>query len=166
MDSKDMPLSLYGWRPSLIWPKKRVKRVEKFEPYDFLVIWSLMMQYPPLTQFGQTNLANSIFVTSQSPLLRLDMLTHWGRVMHMCVEKLTIIGLDNGLSLERHQAIIWTDAGILLIGPFGTNFSWILIEINTFSFKKMHWKLSSARWRQSCLSVNVLNLLGNWTRHI
>ena len=57
MDSKDVPLSLYGWRPSWIWPKKRVKGVEKFEPYDFLVIWSLMMQYPPLTQFGQTNLA-------------------------------------------------------------------------------------------------------------
>ena len=49
--------------------KKRVKGVEKFEPYDFLVIWSLMMQYPPLIQFGQTNLANSIFVTSQPPLV-------------------------------------------------------------------------------------------------
>ena len=70
MDSQDMSLSLYGWRPSWIWPKKRVhiKGVEKFELYDFLVIWSLMMQYPPLTQFGQTNLANSIFVTSQPPL--------------------------------------------------------------------------------------------------
>ena len=30
------------------------------------------MQYPPLTQFGQTNLANSIFVTSQPPLLALQ----------------------------------------------------------------------------------------------
>ena len=68
MDSKDMPLSLYGWRPSWIVPKKRVKGIEKFEPYDYLVIWSLMMPYPPLTQFGQTNLANSIFVTSQPPL--------------------------------------------------------------------------------------------------
>ena len=38
------------------------------QKFDFLVIWSLMMQYPPLTQFGQTNLANSIFVTSQPPL--------------------------------------------------------------------------------------------------
>ena len=37
-----------------------------------------------------------------------------------------------------HQAIIWTDAGILLIGPLGTNFSEILIEIHTFSFKKKH----------------------------
>ena len=68
MDSRDMPLSFYGWRPSWIWLKKRVRGVEKFEPYDFRVIWSLMMQYPPLTQFGQTNLANSIFVTSQPPL--------------------------------------------------------------------------------------------------
>ena len=68
MDWGDMPLLLYGWRPSWIWPKKRVKGVEKFEPYDFCVIWSLTIQYPPLTQFGQTNLANSIFVTSQPPL--------------------------------------------------------------------------------------------------
>ena len=68
MVSRDTPLLLYGWRPSWIVPKKRVKRVEKFEPYDYRAIWSPMMQYPPLTQFGQTNLANSNFVTSQPPL--------------------------------------------------------------------------------------------------
>ena len=60
--------------------------------------------------------------------------THWGRVTHICVSKLTITGLDNGLSLGRHQAIIWTNAGILLIGPLGINFSEILIEIQTFWF--------------------------------
>ena len=57
-------------------------------------------------------------------------LTHWGRVTHICVSKLTIIGSDNGLSPGRRQAIIWINAGILLIGPVGTNFSEILIEIN------------------------------------
>ena len=57
---------------------------------------------------------------------------------HICVGKLTIIGSDNGLSHERHQAIIWTNAGILLIGPLGTNFSEILIEIQTFSLKKIY----------------------------
>ena len=31
--------------------------------------------------------------------------------------KLTILGSDNGLSPERRQAIIWTNAGILLIEP-------------------------------------------------
>ena len=35
-------------------------------------------------------------------------LTHWGRVTHICVSKLTIIGLDNGLSPDRRQAIIWS----------------------------------------------------------
>ena len=43
--------------------------------------------------------------------------THWGRVTHICVNKLAIIGSDNGLGLSpgRRQAIIWTNAGILLI---------------------------------------------------
>ena len=83
-------------------------------------------------------------------------LTHWGRVMHVCVAKLTIIGSDDGLSPGRHRAIIWTNAGILLTGPLGTNFIEILIGIQTFSFKKMHLKMSSAKWRPFCLSLNVL----------
>ena len=59
-------------------------------------------------------------------------LTHWGRVTHIGVGNLIIIGLDNGLSPGRRQVIIWTNAGILLIGPSGTNFSEILIEILIF----------------------------------
>ena len=57
--------------------------------------------------------------------------------MHICVDNLTIIGSDNGLLPGRRQAIIWTNAGILSIGPLGTNFSEVLTEILTFSFKKM-----------------------------
>ena len=83
-------------------------------------------------------------------------LTHWGWVTHICVGKLTIIGSDNGLSPGRRQAIIWTNARLLLIGPLGTNFSEILIAIDTFSFKKMHLKTLSAKWRPSCLGLNVL----------
>ena len=67
-----------------------------------------------------------------------------------------MIGSDNGLSPERHQAIIWTNAWIMLIGPLGTNFSEILIEIYTFSFKKMHLKMSSGKWWPSCLGLNML----------
>ena len=73
-------------------------------------------------------------------------LTYWGWVTHICVGKLTIISSDNGLSPERRQAIIWTNSGILLIWPLGTNFSEILIKIYTFSFKKMHLKMSG-KWR-------------------
>ena len=85
-------------------------------------------------------------------------LTHWGRVTHICVSKLTTIGSDNGLSPGRRQAIIWTNAGLLLIRHLGTNFSEILIGIQTFSFKKMHMKMSSAKWRPFCLGPNVLTL--------
>ena len=83
-------------------------------------------------------------------------LTHWGRVTHICLSKVTIIVSDNGLSPGRRQAIIWNNAGILLIGPLGTNFIGILIEIHTFSFKKMHLKMSSGKWRPFCLGLNVL----------
>ena len=82
-------------------------------------------------------------------------LTHWGRVTQICVSKLAITGSDNGLSPGRRQAIIWTIAGILLIGPMGTNFSEILIGIQTFSFKKMHFKMASAKWRPSCLALTI-----------
>ena len=82
--------------------------------------------------------------------------TNWGRVTHICVGNLTIIGSDNGLSPGRCQAIIWTSAGILLIWPVGTNFSEILIGVQTFSFKKMHLKMSSAKWRPFCPGLNVL----------
>ena len=84
-------------------------------------------------------------------------LTHWGRVTHICVGNLTIIGSDNGLSPGRRQAIIWTNAGISLIGPLGTNFSEISTEIITFSFKKMYLKVSSAKWRPFSLGLNVLS---------
>ena len=83
------------------------------------------------------------------------------------VIKLTIIDSDNGLSPGwllnlvthspgRRQAIIWTNTGILLIQSLGTNFSEILSKIQTFSFKKMHLKMLSRKWRPSCLCPNML----------
>ena len=75
---------------------------------------------------------------------------------HICVGNLTVIGSDSGLSPGRCQAIIWTNAGIMLIGPLGTNSSEILIDIYTFSFKKTHLKMSFRKWRPFCLSLNVL----------
>ena len=85
-------------------------------------------------------------------------LTHWGRVKHICVGKLTIIDSDNGLLPGRRQAIIWTNAGIFFIGPLETNPSEIVIAIQTFSFKKMHLKVSSAKWLLFYLGLNVLTV--------
>ena len=90
-------------------------------------------------------------------------LTHWGRVTHIPFSKLTIIGSDNGLSPGRRQAIIWTNAGILLIRNLGTNFSKILSKIYTFSFKKIHLKMLSGKWRPFCLGLNVLTHCGLMT---
>ena len=92
-------------------------------------------------------------------LLGANELTHWGRVAHICVSKLTIIDSDDGLSPGRCQAIIWTNAGILLIPTLGTNFNEILSEnqwIIHFHSRKIHWKMSSGKWQPFCLGLNVL----------
>ena len=84
--------------------------------------------------------------------------THPGRMTHICVNKLISIGSDNGLLPGQCQAIIWTNAGIFLIVPFGTNFREISIEIHIFSCKKMHLTMLSAKCWPSCLGLNVLTL--------
>ena len=96
------------------------------------------------------------WMNNYTPQYIVAPLTHWGRVTHICVGKLTVIGSDNGLSPGRRQAIIWTNARILLIRTLGTNFSQILIEILILSFKKMHLKVSSAKRWPFCLGLNVL----------
>ena len=84
-------------------------------------------------------------------------LTHWGRVTHICVGKLIIIGSDNDLSPDRRQAIIWANAALLLsIGSLRTYFSENLIKMQQFSLTKIHVKMSSAKWRPSCFGLNVL----------
>ena len=87
-------------------------------------------------------------------------LTHLPLVPHKC--QWIIIGSDNGLSPIQHQAITWTNAGILLIGPIGTIFNEILIQIHTFSFKKIHLKMLSGKWRPFCLGHNALR--AQWSR--
>ena len=74
-------------------------------------------------------------------------LTHWGRVMHICVGNLTIISSDNDLSPGWCLAIIWTNAGILLIGRiqcrnklrwnFNQNYN-IFVQENVF--ESVVWK--------------------------
>ena len=108
--------------------------------------------------FSTSRSAGPVYAVNYAPIVDSSSwcITHWGRVTHICVGKLTIIGSDNGLSPRRRQAFIWTNAGILLIGPIGTEFSEILTEIHTFSFTKMHLKMSSVEWRPFCLGLNVI----------
>ena len=108
---------------------------------------------------GRTSLSKiwlNAITSIEENIFKLTFSTHWGRVTHICVGKLTIIASDNGLWPGRRQAIIWTNAGILLIEPLGTNISETLIAIHTFPFKKIQLKMSSGKWRPSCLGLNVL----------
>ena len=83
-------------------------------------------------------------------------LTHWGRVIHICVDKLvhhwyiTVVCSAPSHYLIQYWLILdWT------IGT-ETNFRAIRIEIWRFSCKKMHLKMPSAKWRPFCLDLNVL----------
>ena len=85
-------------------------------------------------------------------------LMHWGWVMHISVSKLTITGSDSGLSPGRRQAIIWTNAGLLLIEPLGTNFAEFLIKIHIFSYNAFEiviWKMAAILSRPQCVNVCV-----------
>ena len=121
-------------------------------------MWLLIHAEPSMSVYFEYRWHNTRDVfTYLCPNLRQSRtLTHWGRVTHICVSKLSIIGSDNGLSPGRRQAIIWTNDGILLIRTLGTNFSEILSKIHSFSFKEMHLKMSSGKWRPFCLGLNVL----------
>ena len=82
-------------------------------------------------------------------LSRPGVLTHWGWVTHICVSKLTIIGSDNGLLPGKRHTIIWANAGLLSIGPLGTNFS--------ENFEHFHSRKCNRKWRQPfCLGLSVL----------
>ena len=76
-------------------------------------------------------------------------LTHWGRVTHICVSRQIIIGSDNGLSPGRRQAIIWTNAGILLIN-FNRN-SYIFTQENPF--ENVVWKMAAILSRPQCVKA-------------
>ena len=76
-------------------------------------------------------------------------LNHSGWVAHICISKLTIIGADNGLWPGRHQAITWTNVGILLIRTLGTHFHsrkcickcrpWNGISSQLYVYNSAHW---------------------------
>ena len=78
-------------------------------------------------------------------------LNHCDRVTHICVGSLAIIGSDNGLSPGRCQAIIWTNAGILLSGP-RNKCQWKLyrhryIFIQEYAVENVAWEMAAISYR-------------------
>ena len=88
---------------------------------------------------------------------------HCVRTMKICrpQNKLgtVMIGWGNDLTPVRSQAITWSNAALLSIGPLGTNFSEILVEILIFSLKEMRFEMSSAKQRLFCSGRDELNNL-------
>ena len=83
------------------------------------------------------------------------------------------IGAGNGLSPIRCQAISWTNARLLSIGPLaclGTNFGEILIKIQNFSFMKnatennVCEKVAIVTFIATLL-IWILSLQMSWTMH-
>ena len=122
-------------------PGKLIQINWYFSTYDIIAIGSKITRNIVVSIWTAMHFLSNVSFKQNHLIYQL---THWGRVTHICVGKLTNIGSDNGLSPGRRQAIIWTNAGILLMGPLGTNFGEFLIVIHTFSFNKMHLKMSSA----------------------
>ena len=73
---------------------------------------------------------------------------------------ITTIGSDNGLAPGWRLAIIWTNTGILLNEPIGTNCSEIKIKTHTYSFKKLQLEMPSRNLWQFRLCLNVLTHIG------
>ena len=113
-------------------------------PYGFKALAD--SRHSPLWILVLCNILQTYLLQIAHPSTCASPLTHQGRVMHICVSKLTILGSDNGFAPSRRQAIIWTKDGILL----NQNLSEIFSEINTLSFKKMHLK---------CRLVNVVHFV-------
>ena len=105
--------------------------------------WSDINTTPALQQRNNVTLAElNLFYETEKYIFMFsiithregaDNLTHWGRMTHISVSKLNIIGSDNGMSPDRRQTIIWTNGDLLLIRPFGTNFNEIYDNCSLFS---------------------------------
>ena len=100
-------------------------------------MWIKIQQYNNLFSnawFGGLH-KNTICCQDRTKIKHNAGLTHWGRVTHKCVSKLTIIGSDNGLSPGQRQAIIWTSGGMLFIRTLGKS----LTKFIHFHSRKSIW---------------------------
>ena len=103
--------------------------------------------FSPIIRFLFTHcslLLSLLAVNSLRPsdaYMRLEISPHW---------------FDNGLSPGRCRAIIWTNAGILLIWPLGTNFNEIFYQ-NSYIFIQEN-PFENVVWKMACifLGLNVL----------
>ena len=83
----------------------RNKDVQSINIFRLLPHITLHMTLYGTTAGFDTTCMYSVLPCGAWPIWSEPCLTHWGRVTHICVGNLTIIGSDNGLSPGRRQAI-------------------------------------------------------------
>ena len=104
--------------------------------------------YPRASTEDMSYLLHTKLNTNQSQVL-----THWGRGIHICFNDLTIIGSDNG----QRQANIWTNVRMLSVEPLGTNFSEISMGIQENAFENVVWKMSDIlSWPQYVKKISSI----------
>ena len=115
-----------------------------WEPWLYfrVCIFGFCMSFP-FTEDGAVALSPSMAMTASVLCRRLSSNSLRPNDAYMRRKNDQIIS-DNGLVPEQRQAIFWTNTGILLIGPLGTNFSEILIEIQTLFLNIIRLKMPSA----------------------
>ena len=90
--------------------------------------------------------SDTYFITKNQSDTKLD-LTHWGRVTHICLSKLTNIDSDNGLSPDRpshYRNQCWR----IVDWSLGNNLQWNLNQnIQSFiqenAFENAVWKMAA-----------------------
>ena len=87
----------------------------------------------------------------------MSSLTHWGRVTHICVSKLTIIGSDNGLSPGRRRGHYLNQWWNIVNSNLRNKLQWNPRQNSFIFIQKMHLKLS-VKGRLFSLGLNELNL--------
>ena len=133
----NMFLKFEKWLKGLRWCWYEIY-IDKLQTCDFLV--------------RKWNIKLSIF---PGELMEFETISFSTGKWNLNLKKIFVFRLKFHLP-GRRQAIIWTNGGILLIGPSGTNFSEIIIKIHKFSFKKMHLKMLSGKGRPFCFGPKVL----------
>ena len=90
-------------------------------------------------------------------------LTHWGRVTHICVGKLVIIGSDNGLSLDRWSE--WCD--IWNTAPYSTVITTltVLTALNTLR-PRQNGRLFADLFKCVSLNENLWILNKIWLKYV
>ena len=143
-----MQTHLASWTVVLVLTRKAgsQKSLSGFIEKSRVNLWPAHTFPCPNLSCKDMHLWGKIWTTAMSAVPKSP-LTHWGRVMHICVGNLTIISSDNDLSPGWCLAIIWTNAGILLIGRiqcrnklrwnFNQNYN-IFVQENVF--ESVVWK--------------------------